>query len=111
MPKFAIEYSMRGIGYFFVEANTLNLAYSEFYKQKFKDNSLIVHARFHNRFEIRGHEELISFPRIPRYRVTTAEQIERANAGEIIEEEAPRPLKFANTELFEFLDEMNTQRK
>lgn len=111
MPKFAIEYSMRGIGYYFVEADTLNLAYSELYKQKLKDNSLIVHAYFNNRFEIRDHTELISFPRIPRFRVTTAEQQERANSGEIIDEEVSRPLKFADTKLFDFFDTVKAINK
>ena len=96
---------MRGVGYYFVEADTLSLAYSELYKQKLKDNSLIVHARFNNRFHIHDHTVLENFPKIPRFRVTSAELQERAIAGEVIEYEMPKQVKFANPDLFEFQNE------
>lgn len=52
MNKYRIDYQVMGLGNFFVEADSLSLAYEEMYKEFNKNNGLIVHAKYPYGFEI-----------------------------------------------------------
>ena len=98
-----------GIGSFFVEASSLSLAYEEMYKRFSADNSLIVHAKYPYGFEILyGTEHEGEFPPVSKIRVTTVEDLRKAKNGQLIEEEATKPPKFADTGLFDFVDKSDT---
>lgn len=103
MAKYCVKYLLKGVGYYFVEAPTLSLAYKKMYDQFHQDNSLIVHAEYNYGFEILGALELKrDFPKMPRYRVTTAEQRARADDGEVIDEPPMKAVEIACPELFDF---------
>jgi hypothetical protein len=103
MKKYRIDYKLMGLGNFFVEASSLSLAYEEMYKRFTADNSLIVHAKYPYGFEILdGTEHEGQFPKVSRIRVTTVEDLHKAKDDQLIDEEAVKPPKFADTGLFDF---------
>lgn len=104
MPIIQIRYNLRGSGEYFVETPYFSLAYERMYEQFLEDNSLIVHADFSFLgFEIIDARQLnCGIPKRPRYKVTTAEQKAKADAGEMIEPPPENPVRLADTGLFVF---------
>jgi hypothetical protein len=110
MKKYRIDYKLMGLGNFFVEASSLSLAYEEMYKRFGSDNSLIVHAKYPYGFEILdGTEHEGQFPPVSKIRITTVEDLRKAKNGQLIEEEATKPPKFADTGLFDFVEKSDTE--
>jgi hypothetical protein len=71
---------------------------------------LIVHAKYPYGFEILdGIEHEGQFPKVSKIRVTTVEDLRKAKNGELIEEEAAKPPKFADTGLFDFEEKLDTK--
>lgn len=104
MPNYRIIYTIQGRGEFYTEAADFNSAYKKMYDTFHEDNSLIVHAEYAYGYEITGAAEShkAALPKRPRYKVTTAEQKAKADAGEMIEPPAEKPVRFADTGLFVF---------
>lgn len=102
MAKYRVDYKLLGLGKFFVEAPTVELAFEKMYESLEEDNSLIVHAKFPYGFEIlEGVEHSGNFPKKPKARVTTVEELEAAMNRDTLDEEV-KPPTFADTGLFDF---------
>jgi hypothetical protein len=102
MAKYRIDYKLMGLGNFFVEAPSVELAFEKLYETFEADNSLIVHAKFPYGFEILdGVDHKGDFPKPPKARVTTLEDLEAAKNRDTLDEEEMPP-KFAETGLFDF---------
>jgi hypothetical protein len=56
-----------------------------------------------------GIEHEGQFPAISKIRVTTVEDLRKAKDGQLIEEEATKPPKFADTGLFDFDEKSDTK--
>jgi hypothetical protein len=103
MAKYRIDYKLMGLGNFFVEAPSVELAFEKLYESFETDNSLIVHAKFPYGFEIeRGVDHAGDFPKKPKARVTTSEELEDAKDRDTLDPDEVKPPKFADTALFDF---------
>jgi hypothetical protein len=104
MGKFRIDYKLMGLGNFYVEAPSVELAFEELYESFRADNSLIVHAKYPYGFEILdGVEHEGDFPKKSKIRVTTAEELKAARNRDTLDEvPVAAPPKFADTGLFDF---------
>ncbi|PUE23716.1 hypothetical protein [Limnohabitans sp. Jir72] len=110
MKKYRVDYKLMGIGNFFVEASSLNLAYEEMYKRFSADNSLIVHAKYPYGFEILdGTEHESPFPAVSKIRLTTIDDLRKAKNSQSLDDEADKPPRFADTGLFDFVEKSNTE--
>lgn len=102
MAKYRIDYKLMGLGNFFVEATSVELAFEKMYESFEADNSLIVHAKFPYGFEIlRGVDHAGDFPKKPKARVTTLDELKAAKNCDTLAEEV-KPPKLADTGLFDF---------
>jgi hypothetical protein len=102
MGKYRVAYKLYGYGNYYVEAPSVELAYAEMFDTFQEDNSLIVHAEFPSGFEIiYGADHEGDFPKPPKARVTTSEELWAARNRDTLDE-VPPPPKFADTGLFDF---------
>ena len=101
MAKYRIDYELVGWGNFFVEAPSVGLAFEKMYESFQTDNSLIVHAKFPYGFVILGgFEHEGEFPKKPKSRVTTVEDLRAAKNRDTLD--VVKPPNFAETGLFDF---------
>ncbi len=110
MAKYRIGYRFEAKGYFFVKAPSLNLAYEKMHKRFHMDNSLFVHAKYPDRFEIlNGTEHDGPFPAASKIPVTSMKDIRKAKDGQSRDDVPHNYPKFGNTGLFDFSDEQDTE--
>jgi len=103
MKKFRVDYKLMGLGNFFVEAPSVELAYEKLYETFEDNNSLIVHAKYPYGFEIIGGYPFEGeFPKPPKARVTTSEELKAAKNRDTLDPVKDKPLKCADTGLFDF---------
>lgn len=103
MAKYNIRYYLQGFGTYYVEAPSITAAIENMYDLFQENNMLVVHAEYDYGFEIKSYRTFKGdMPNNHKYRVTTAEQRDRADKGEVIDEPPLKPWKIACPELFDF---------